>query len=90
MNVQANSRASSATRIAHGIPMLTASALCGGDVQVRALLLHASYPNDAPVIVAELESKARFNRLDRTLNEVLTVAKATVARSASYKAPRMH
>lgn len=90
MNVEATSRASAAIRFAHNTPTLTASALCGGDVQIRALLLHASYPNDAPVIVADLEAKARFNRLDRTLTEVLNMARKTVARGIRYRTPLTH
>lgn len=87
MNVQANARASAASRVAHSIPVLRASDVCGNDGQVRMLALFATYPQHAPTIVAELEQKARYHRLDGTLRDILSAAKATVKRGANR---RMH
>lgn len=89
MNVIANARSSAAALQATSIPVLRASAFCGGELQTRALLLYATYPSYAPDIVKSLEAQSRFNRLDEALTKALKTAKATVARSAGYKS-RFH
>lgn len=89
MNVQANAqvaaRASAAIHCAQSIPVLRASAFCGGDAQTRTLVLHASKPEWAQTIVTELEAQARYWRLDSTLYQTLKIAKATVTRSRTAR-----
>ncbi len=91
MNAHANARQSRIVQQLNGTPLLRASDYCGGEAQTRALLLFATFPNHAPMIVDALETNAKTHRLDGALSKALHVARKTVGRAQrKASAARMH
>lgn len=85
MNVEANSRASSATRHVQQVPMLRASALFN-EQELSIARLAATWPSRAQEVVDYLAPMAARRPLDNALNAILRTARATVSRTVARRA----
>ncbi len=85
MNVEANSRASSATRHVQHVPMLRAAALFN-DRELAIARLAATWPSRAQEVIDYLAPMAARRPLDGTLTAILRTARGTMSRIVARRA----
>jgi hypothetical protein len=77
MNEISVARNSAVALKVQSVPVLSPSMLSAEEAFVGFLTTQARSPVHAPLVIAELEKAGGHYRLDATLKQVLTIAKAT-------------